>query len=90
MSENKEHFRHIMLFYFRKGKNASESCKKICTVYGVNAVDDSTCRKRFRKFKEGYFDLKDAPRTRRSVTTDVDKNLIACIFNQSSSLTHEN
>jgi len=23
MTENKEHFRHIMLFYFRKGKNAS-------------------------------------------------------------------
>jgi len=23
MAENKEHFRHIMLFYFQKGKNAS-------------------------------------------------------------------
>ncbi|KOC62251.1 hypothetical protein WH47_04009 [Habropoda laboriosa] len=44
-----------MLFYFRRGKNASETCKKICTVYGANAVDDSTCRKRFRKFKEGNF-----------------------------------
>jgi len=34
MAENKEHFRHIMLFYFRKGKNASQTQKKICAVYG--------------------------------------------------------
>jgi len=29
MAENKEHFRHIMLFCFRKGKNASQTQKKI-------------------------------------------------------------
>ena len=34
MAENKEHFRHIMLYYFRKGKNASQTQKKICAVYG--------------------------------------------------------
>ncbi|KOC61444.1 hypothetical protein WH47_06301 [Habropoda laboriosa] len=57
MSENKEHFRQIMLFYFRRGKNAFETCKKICTVYGANAMDDSTWRNRFRKFMEGNFVL---------------------------------
>jgi len=31
MAENKEHFRHIMLFYFRKGKNISQ--KKICAKF---------------------------------------------------------
>ncbi|KAK6047223.1 hypothetical protein COOONC_15271 [Cooperia oncophora] len=36
MEHQKEHFRHILLFYFRKGKNASQAHKKLCAVY----VDD--------------------------------------------------
>jgi len=40
--EKKEHFRHIMLFYFQKGKNTSQTQKKIYGVYGESAVDDST------------------------------------------------
>ena len=68
-----EHFRHIMLFYYRKGKNATQSCKKICSVYGADAVDDSTCRKWFRRFREGNFDVKDASRPGRPSTTDDDE-----------------
>jgi len=30
MKENKVHFRHLMLFYFRKGKIAAQTAKKIC------------------------------------------------------------
>ncbi|GAB6028825.1 hypothetical protein CHUAL_014145 [Chamberlinius hualienensis] len=67
MSENKEHFRHIMLFYYRKGKNASKTCEKICSVYGADAVDDSTCRKWFRRFRQGNFDVKDASRAGRPI-----------------------
>ncbi|CAK9806173.1 Mariner Mos1 transposase [Anthophora plagiata] len=73
MSENKEHFRHIMLFYFRKGKNALQTREKICAVYGTDAVDDSTCRKWFRKFKQGNFNLKDALHVGRPVTTNIDQ-----------------
>lgn len=73
MSENKEHLRHIMLYYYRKGKNASQTCEKIRAVYGTDAVDDSTCRKWFRKFREGNFDVKDASRAGRPITADVDK-----------------
>lgn len=73
MSENKEHLRHIMLFYFRKGKKASQTCEKICAVYGPDAVVDSTCRKWFRRFRKGNVDVKDASRAGRPVTTDVDK-----------------
>ena len=40
MEENKVHFRHIMLHYFKKGKNATEMQKKICAVYGEGAVTD--------------------------------------------------
>ncbi|XP_023230347.1 histone-lysine N-methyltransferase SETMAR-like [Centruroides sculpturatus] len=75
MAENKEHFRHIMLFYFRKGKNASQTQKKICSVYGEGAIDDSTCRKWFRKFRESNFNLSDAPRSGRPAEADDDKIL---------------
>ena len=36
----KVHFRRTMLYYFKKGKNATEmqKKKKICAVYGEGAV----------------------------------------------------
>ena len=49
MEENKQHFWHIMLYYFKKSKNATET-KKICAVYGETAVTDRTCQKWFEKF----------------------------------------
>lgn len=67
------YFRCISLFYFRKGKNASQTHKKICAVYGENAVSESVCRKWFQKFRCGDFDLQDAPRFGRPVTTDPDQ-----------------
>ena len=36
MECNNKHFRHILLFYFRKGKKATEGHKEICEVCGVN------------------------------------------------------
>ena len=47
MEENTQHFQHIMLYYFKKGKNATEMQKKICAVYGEGAVTD---QKQFAKF----------------------------------------
>ena len=38
-----------MLYYFKKGKNATET-KKIYAVYGEGAVTDGTCQKCFAKF----------------------------------------
>ena len=43
MEESTHHFQHIMLNYFKKGKNATEMQKKICTVYGEGAVVDQPC-----------------------------------------------
>ena len=40
MEENKQHFRHTMLYYFKRGKNATAMQKRICTVYGEGAVTD--------------------------------------------------
>ena len=40
-----QHFWHIMLYYFRKGKNTTEMQKKICAVYREGAVTDRMCQK---------------------------------------------
>ncbi|GFX77684.1 putative DD34D transposase [Trichonephila clavipes] len=34
MESDKQHFRHILLFYYRKGKNAVQAIKKLTDVYG--------------------------------------------------------
>ena len=39
-----QYFQHIMLYYFMKGKNATETHKEmICTAYGEGAVTDQMC-----------------------------------------------
>ena len=61
MEENTQHFQHIMLYYFKKRKNATEMQKKICAIFGEGAVTDETCQKWFVKFRAGDFSLDDAP-----------------------------
>ena len=61
-----------MLYYFKKGKNATEAQKKICAVYGEGAVTDRTCRKWFAKFCAGAFSPDDAPRSSRPVQVESD------------------
>ena len=37
----KKHFQHIMLYYIKKGKNATEAhTQKVCAVYEEGAVTD--------------------------------------------------
>ena len=50
MEENTQHFQCVMLYYFKKGKNATETWKNICAVYGEGAVMDQMCQKWFVKF----------------------------------------
>ena len=67
-----------MLYYFKKGKNTTETQKKICVVYGEGAVTDQTCQKWFVKFRAGDFLLDDAPRLGRPV--EVDSNQIETLI----------
>ena len=73
MEEKKQHFWHILLYYFKKGKNVTEMQKKICVVYGKGAVTDRICQKWSAKFHAGDFSLDDAPRSRRPVEVGSDK-----------------
>ena len=45
IDNNKVHFRHIFLFYLRKGKSAAQTGNKICKIYGDGAVAASTVKK---------------------------------------------
>ena len=56
-----QHFWHIMLYYFKKNKNATEMQKRVCAVYGEGAMTDQTCQKWFVKFCAGDFSLDNAP-----------------------------
>jgi len=38
MNENQEHFRHILLFYYKKEKNTTQIAEKFCRVYEENAL----------------------------------------------------
>ena len=51
MEENTQRFQYIMLSFFKKGKNATETQKKICAVYGEGAVIDRTYQDGLWSFK---------------------------------------
>ena len=76
MENQKEHFRHVLLFYFRKGKNASQAHKS--SVYGDEALKERQCQNWFAKFRSGDFSLKDKKRSGRPV--EVDDDLIKAII----------
>ena len=50
MEENTQRNWHIILYYFKKDKNATETQKMICVVNEKGAVTDWKCQKWFVKF----------------------------------------
>jgi len=73
MESTKKHFRHILLYYFRKGKSAERVAKKLRDVYGDKALKERQCQNWFRKFRSGDFSLKDEPRSGRPNEVDDDQ-----------------
>ena len=62
MEENTQHFWHIKLYYFNKGKNTTDTPKtETSPVYGEGAMTDQTCQKWFAKFHTRDFSLDNAP-----------------------------
>ena len=49
MENQKEHYRRILLFYFRKGKNTSQAHEKLRAVYGDEALKERQCQNWFDK-----------------------------------------
>ena len=61
------HFRHILHFYFHKGKKAAEAHSD---VYGVNCLTECTYQNKFKKFRSEDFSLKDDQRSGRPSEVD--------------------
>ncbi|CAK9832788.1 Histone-lysine N-methyltransferase SETMAR [Anthophora retusa] len=88
MEEQDVHFRHILLYYFRKGKNASQAQKKLCAVYGNEALKERQCRNWFARFRSGDFSLKNAQRSGRPVEVD-ETHIKAIIDSDRHSITRD-
>ena len=69
------HFRHILLFYFQKGKNAVQAHRKLCGVCGDECLSERQCQNWFTRFRSGNFDVKDEPRPGRPIVEKVDEIL---------------
>ena len=69
MEQNKQYFRCLMLFYFRKGKNATQT-KKRCAVYGEDAVSERVCQYWFAQFRAGDTTCEDDKRLGRPLVAD--------------------
>ncbi|GFW91036.1 histone-lysine N-methyltransferase SETMAR [Trichonephila clavipes] len=71
MESDKQPFGHILLFYYRKGKNAVQAKNKLTDVYG-GVLTVRQCQNWFAKFRSGNFDVEDAPRSGRPVEAHKD------------------
>ena len=66
------HIRHCVLHEFQLGNNVSAAAHHICAALGEGAVVDSTCRDRFKRFREGNTSLEDHPRFGHPLQSDTE------------------
>lgn len=80
------HYRYLILFVYRKGKNTIQTVNKISVPYGKGAAAKRTVQKRFARFNIGDFSTEDQERPGNLSTPDEDliKTLIDCNPNQKS------
>ena len=72
--ENGQYFRHIILYYFKKGMMQLKCKRKnSCVVYGEGAMIGCMCQKWFAKFHAGDFLVNDALWSGRPVEVDSDQ-----------------
>ena len=57
------YLRGILSHYFIQNKSAAEAHRILVETYGDNALSDTTCRDRFRRFKNNDFKLEDKERS---------------------------
>ncbi|GFV32267.1 transposable element Tcb2 transposase [Trichonephila clavipes] len=70
---NKEKIRFFLQFFFDKGENTSQVTEIAHGVHGADTVIANYVQFWFRRFRSGIFDVKDTPRTGRSVVENIDK-----------------
>jgi predicted HTH transcriptional regulator len=70
MEREKQHLRHILLFYHQNGENAAQARKKLSAVYEEDVFTKCQCQNWFAKFRSENLDVEDATRFERPVEAD--------------------
>ncbi|XP_036359491.1 histone-lysine N-methyltransferase SETMAR-like [Octopus sinensis] len=70
MEVTKKHIRHILLYEFNNGHNATETARNINAIYGDRTLSVSQCQRWFQRFRTGNYSLEDDIRPGRSVKLD--------------------
>ncbi|GFV73485.1 histone-lysine N-methyltransferase SETMAR [Trichonephila clavipes] len=73
METIKEKIRNILQFFFDNGENASQTAEIVNSTFDADTVTASYVQFWFRQFRSGISDVKEAPRTGRTVVENVDK-----------------
>lgn len=87
MDKEKLHFRHVMLYEFRKGITVGTATKNIQDVYLDRAPALRTVKKWFAKFRRGDFNLEDEPRSERS--SDIDDDVLRALIANNARISTE-
>jgi len=70
----KEHIRFSIHLAFHLKKTATEANYAIiCAAYEKNAASHTTCKRWYKKFRQGDFSLKDEPRAGRPQKIETDE-----------------
>ena len=73
MESYEQHFRHtILLFYYKKGKNAVRYKNKLTDKYGEGELAVRQCQNWLAKLRAGNFNVEVAPHSGRPVEADKD------------------
>lgn len=75
MESENQHFRHILLFHYREGKNAVEARKQLFDVYEKDVLTERQYPNWIAKFRSGNFDAEDAPSSARSVDDTIKASI---------------
>lgn len=62
MAIPENNFRHILLFYFQKGKSAAQGNQKLCCVHGDECLSGRQFQNWFARFWAGNLHVSDEPR----------------------------
>lgn len=84
---NKQHLREVLIFFFHWKKSAAEAHRTLVEVYGDSAPTDKTCRKWFRRFKDGDFSVDD--RRRSGQPKKFEDNELEELLNEDPTQTQE-
>lgn len=87
MDKEKLHFRHVMLYEFRKRITVGAATKNIQNVYLDRAPALRMIKKWFAKFHRGDFILEDEPRSERP--SDIDDDVLRILIANNARISTE-